>query len=845
MESQKKNSLFEKVNISHNKLDDKLLNISDQNILITKKSASPRGRIRAYKNKYNTPEISRLKPTDKNKVVLDIKHFKNKNNSVANKNVEIINNQIGYGQNSIETLNSQNIARRILLKEKMFDINDIDENIRLTDINIDNNKLNYTQNLNNAENIDNFRKTNDSNNSKEEKILRKSNSLNDFHLSNKQHLHIIDNFQKINNKENYKLIKINFPKDNIIKSNSIEIIPGKFELLNSNHNNKNLIIPDSDKHIINQENIIINNGFVNMNNNYYVNNNNVNNNMNKINDNNNAFVNNNINNFKFNNINYKNDIMYNTDNYYDSKMINLDSINKHSNKLLNINFNNRNNSEKVYINSKFLTRLNEQTKYGLNFNNEFNPIYKSKDISEEENSINETKEGNFNLEEDNFEPGFINNNFSLGNNNSPKFTNFNKKLFNNFSRNENSSRLIPNPQYFHPSFHPNISFQYISILQIQYPIQMTVKKSKKLQLVKHKLIKYYPPKIQLEMRPCLIFQPLMTKKKKKQHKKIPNNKKSNHKKIKHKRPVFKIPPCKKASLSQGKSLNFIHKYYDENFILEEENEEENKALKDMFLTHKQTEVQVDLNKDNDENIININEKDKEKPDVKEEKINKVITNNNTNNETKEMNKKEEREKKANTIINKNNENKKINEEKKIITKQRYINRTKIPISNDNLNKKNKANKVILINIKKQKKSPIKEIMDRKKNINNIFSLNEVQQRFNILNNSTRLNSTSVSIEKSKDNTLTNKSKSKSKIANKKNDNTIKNINISSYFPRRKILQKSNSFFSKKVAKKIDSNKTSNNFDISYKSLSRKKITEKNSPYLSQKNRIIKIDLTKL
>ena len=57
-------------------------------------------------------------------------------------------------------------------------------------------------------------------------------------------------------------------------------------------------------------------------------------------------------------------------------------------------------------------------------------------ISEEENSINETKEGNFNLEEDNFEPGFINNNFSLGNNNSPKFTNFNKKLFNNFSRNE-------------------------------------------------------------------------------------------------------------------------------------------------------------------------------------------------------------------------------------------------------------------------------------------------------------------------------------------------------------------------------------------------------------------------
>ena len=844
MQSQKKISLFEKVNISHNKLDDKLLNKSDQNILITKKSPSPRGRIRAYKNKYNTPEISRLKQTDKNKVVLDIKQFKNKNDSLTNKNEEVLNNKIEYVQNSIETLNSQNISRKILLREKMFDINDIDEGIRLTDVNLANNKLNYTQNLGGDKNVDNFKQINDNHNFKEEKILRKSNSLNDFHLSNKQHLHIIDNFPKINREENYKLIKINFPKDNIIKSNSIEIIPGKFELLNSNYNNKNLIMTNSDKHIINQENIIINNGFVNMNNNYYVNNNNLNNNINKINDNN-DFVNDNLNNIKFNNINYKNDIMYNTSNYYDSKIIDLNAINKHSNNLFNSNnYNNYNNSEKVYINPKFLTKLNEQQKYNLNYNNELNPIYKSKDISEEENSINETKEGNFNLEEDNFEPAFVSNNFPKGNKSS-QFSNFNKKLINNFSRNENKFRLIPNPQYFHPSFHPNIPFQYISILQIQYPIQMMVKRSKKLQLVKNQLISYYPPKIQLEMRPCLIFQPLIPKKKKKQHKKIPNNKKSAHKKIKHKRPVFKIPPCKKVSLSQGKSLNFIHKYYDENFILEEEDEEENKALKDLLLTHKQTEVTNDFNNDNgnDENN-NINEKEKE-TEFKEEKIDKVITDNNniiTNNEIKEKNIKEEKEK--NESIN-NNENKKINEEKKIITKQRYINRMKIPINNDNLNKKNKGNKVILINIKKQKKSPIKEIMDRKKNINNIFSLNEVQQRFNILNNSTRLNSTSVSIEKSKDNTLTKKSKSKSKIANKKNDNTIKNINIISYFPRRKILQKSNSFFSKKIVKKIEPKKSSNNFDISYKSLSRKKIPEKNSPHLSQKNRIIKIDLSKL
>ena len=138
-------------------------------------------------------------------------------------------------------------------------------------------------------------------------------------------------------------------------------------------------------------------------------------------------------------------------------------------------------------------------------------------------------------------------------------------------------------------------------------------------------------------------------------------------------------------------------------------------------------------------------------------------------------------------------------------------------------------------------------MDHKKIINNIFSLNEVQQRFNILNNSTRLNSTSVSIEKSKDNTLNkkSKSKSKSKIANKKNDSIIENIKIINYSPRKQILQKSNSFFSKKIVKKIYTKKSSNNFDISYKSLSRKKIPEKTSPHLSQKNRIIKIDLSKL
>ena len=43
--------------------------------------------------------------------------------------------------------------------------------------------------------------------------------------------------------------------------------------------------------------------------------------------------------------------------------------------------------------------------------------------------------------------------------------------------------------------------------------------------------------------------------------------------IQRKRPVFTVPPSKKRSISQGKPFNIIHKYYDENFILEDDEEE--------------------------------------------------------------------------------------------------------------------------------------------------------------------------------------------------------------------------------------------------------------------------------
>ena len=146
----------------------------------------------------------------------------------------------------------------------------------------------------------------------------------------------------------------------------------------------------------------------------------------------------------------------------------------------------------------------------------------------------------------------------------------------------------------------------------------------------------------------------------------------------------------------------------------------------------------------------------------------------------------------------------------------------------------------LVNIKKQKKSPFKGIVNNKKNINTIFSLNEVKQRFNILNYSARINSTSLSIDKSRENIY-----NKNKVINMKNNSKNKNIKIINYIPRNEIMKKSNSFFCKKIVERIYSKKSNNILNNSYKNISRKRLAEKNNINMSQKNRIIKIDLSKI
>ena len=189
-----------------------------------------------------------------------------------------------------------------------------------------------------------------------------------------------------------------------------------------------------------------------------------------------------------------------------------------------------------------------------------------------------------------------------------KYINNNKLIFNHFYNYNN------NPQYFQPHFHPNISFKYMSNLVIQYPVQIFVKQTKKIKIVKHKLVTYFPQKVQIEIRPCFIYQEnqnfqmpypryqfpmfqmysnryidqpqfqnqLYTNQymnNRNNYNEYMNQRKIIRNKVKRKRPVFKIPPCKKAVIKRGKSLSFIFKYYDENYILEDDNEEE-KVIRD-------------------------------------------------------------------------------------------------------------------------------------------------------------------------------------------------------------------------------------------------------------------------
>ena len=68
-------------------------------------------------------------------------------------------------------------------------------------------------------------------------------------------------------------------------------------------------------------------------------------------------------------------------------------------------------------------------------------------------------------------------------------------------------------------------------------------------------------------------------------------------KVERNRPLYAVPPSKKRAISQGKPFTLINKYYDENYILEEdeEGEEKNEDINN---------IHIEKNMNNNENSSN-------------------------------------------------------------------------------------------------------------------------------------------------------------------------------------------------------------------------------------------------
>ena len=675
--------------------NDSIKNIKKNEFYKSKKNSSSTGRIRAYKNKYNSPNINYSKYNNINKTFINYS-YQNDNKF----NLENTSNKIDFGHPPVNDhflYNTHYFTNRYStgnFPSNYTYINRIYNNLASN---------NYYDMLNPNENLytsayDNrsWFQGNINDDNLGGKIIKKSNSSSSLIFSNNE----MNRFQRMKNEGKYEIIKIKFPREQIINNNKVKIIPGKLEVINPNKDiikfiepNKYIVRSNSQKQIINPENIIINNGFVNMNNNYYVNNN-IKNDNEQININNKDKISNNIaqkifignivkNNSLNNIINSNNDankeyIKSYPINNFENKLIgnNLyDYLNNHYQYNTNTNIYKNNPIYNNYNNDLFESKLNNiniennsnSPKY-IN-NNKINIIYNNNNKNNTNNFHLKKDKINLTLNNNDYNNKFINNDYNNDANekikyngltprlktdinyiNYPNQKNLNNNPVNNFN-NINANFIhkeylsdrkifqkINNTNYNHQICKFKTPTKVFSNLIVQCSIQILIKKSKKYKLIKHKIITYYPQKLQIEIRPCYYFQPTKLKKKIPVPKnKIPiypykllnkppipkkicppnyvndyNNfaskKRIVHNKVKRRRPVFKIPPCKKASVSQGKSLTFIHKYYDENFILEEDDEEDK-------LNKSEKKKRIKLDKKIEKNYLSDNEENKKRKNL--------------------------------------------------------------------------------------------------------------------------------------------------------------------------------------------------------------------------------------
>jgi len=406
--------------------NDSIKNIKKNELYKSKKNSSSTGRIRAYKNKYNSPNINYSKYNNISKTFINCS-YQNDNRP----NLENISNKRDFGCPPINDQflnNTHNFTDRYSTGNFHSNYTYINNQYNNLTFNSYNNILNSNENIYASvyENRSLFQNINDDNLGG--KIIKKSNSSSSLFFNNNE----MNRFQRMKNEGKYGIIKIKFPREKIINNNKVKIIPGKLEVINPNKNiikfiepNKYLDRSNSQKKIINQENIIINNGFVNMNNNYYVNNN-MKNGTEQINENKKDKINNNMTQKIFIGNIVKSNSLNNITNYNNKEYINNYPINNFENRL---------------IGNNLYDYLNNHYQYNTN-----TYIYKSNPIINNfNNDLFKPKLNNINIENNNNNPKYISKNkinTIYNNNNKNNFYLKNDKINLKLNNNDYNNKFI-------------------------------------------------------------------------------------------------------------------------------------------------------------------------------------------------------------------------------------------------------------------------------------------------------------------------------------------------------------------------------------------------------------------
>ena len=564
--------------------------------------------------------------------VNNINILSSSNNNINNSNneKEANNKDIMANTNIINQINDnnkKNATSSLNLINKSNDMNNnIDINYNKQNINNNNDNDNITiNNLNNCENIKIIKNLNNFeniiNNNINNDNVKKMNNLHNFENINNNikmmnNLNNIENINNLNNIENINNLENNNNKLNEINNNE-------------NVNNKNIT------HIINNINNInkMSNNFNNINNNFninsiFINRENINSEKeNKFNNNyNNILINN-----QRNHILNENSINQGI-NLINKKSKEIEDINKNINYNYLTELNNNDNEQSNVIENKSEEIIRNDNIFNNNYNSELllNENIKYYDITQnktvineeniiiknDENNVNENKEiSNENLTDKNIPK---NDGIKIDNNYIEKITqiyipntaNFEEKRDSNLKENNNND--INNIKIKQNINNQKLVIENINniILNKEQNLQLNIIKEEKDNnkfgnninlkdensinnniitnnqlnidgnIINGKIIINNNLKVNLKKGNLNIIDLnnkiknviINGRKDKKEQIKTISAKNIIPEKKKYKRPVYKIPPSRKRSISEGKSLAFIHKYYDENFILEEESE---------------------------------------------------------------------------------------------------------------------------------------------------------------------------------------------------------------------------------------------------------------------------------